>query len=46
MNLAIRGIDPQISHGDTFHNDRHPDLKADCVLANTATATPRSDKAV
>jgi len=29
MNLAIRGIDAQIAHGDTFHNDRHPDLKAD-----------------
>ncbi len=28
MNLAIRGIDAQIAHGDTFHNDRHPDLKA------------------
>jgi type I restriction enzyme M protein len=24
MNLAIRGIDAQIAHGDTFHNDRHP----------------------
>jgi hypothetical protein len=24
MNLAIRGIDGQIAHGDTFHNDRHP----------------------
>ena len=34
MNLAIRGIDAQIAHGDTFHNDRHPDLKADWVLAN------------
>jgi type I restriction enzyme M protein len=34
MNLAIRGIDGQIAHGDTFHNDRHPDLKADFVLAN------------
>jgi len=34
MNLAIRGIDAQIAHGDTFHNDRHPDLKADFVLAN------------
>jgi type I restriction enzyme M protein len=34
MNLAIRGIDAQIAHGDTFHNDRHPDLKADYVLAN------------
>jgi type I restriction enzyme M protein len=34
MNLAIRGIDAQIAHGDTFHADRHPDLKADFVLAN------------
>ena len=34
MNLAIRGIDAQIAHGDTFHNDQHPDLKADFVLAN------------
>ena len=34
MNLAIRGIDGQIAHGDSFHNDRHPDLKADYVLAN------------
>jgi type I restriction enzyme M protein len=34
MNLAIRGIDGQIAHGDTFHNDRHPDLKADFILAD------------
>lgn len=34
MNLAIRGIDAQIAHGDTFHNDRFPDLYADYVLAN------------
>jgi len=34
MNLAIRGIEGQISHGDTFHNGRHPDLKADYILAN------------
>jgi len=34
MNLAIRGIDGQIAHGDTFHNDRHPDLRADFILAN------------
>jgi type I restriction enzyme M protein len=34
MNLAIRGIDAQIGHGDSFHNDRHADLKADYVLAN------------
>jgi type I restriction enzyme M protein len=34
MNLAIRGIDGQIGHGDSFHNDRHPDLRADYILAN------------
>lgn len=34
MNLAIRGIEAQIVHGDTFHNDRHPDLRADFILAN------------
>ncbi|HEB64929.1 MAG TPA: SAM-dependent DNA methyltransferase [Chloroflexi bacterium] len=34
MNLAIRGIEGRIAHGDTFHNDRHPDLKADFILAN------------
>jgi type I restriction enzyme M protein len=34
MNLAIRGIDGQIAQGDSFHNDQHPDLKADYVLAN------------
>ncbi len=35
MNLAIRGIDSgQIAQGDTFHDDRHPDLKADFILAN------------
>lgn len=34
MNLAIRGIDAQIAHGDTFHKDCHPDLKADWVMAN------------
>ena len=34
MNLAIRGIAGQIAHGDSFHNDRHPDLKADYILAN------------
>ena len=34
MNLAIRGIDANIEFGDSFHNDRHPDLKADYILAN------------
>ena len=34
MNLAIRGIEGQIAHGDSFRNDRHPDLRADYILAN------------
>src|SRR5438132_3393802 len=34
MNLAIRGIEGQIAHGDTFHTDLFPDLKADTILAN------------
>ena len=34
MNLAIRGIEGRIAHGDCFHNDRHPDLRADFILAN------------
>ena len=36
MNLAIRGIDYDLgaSYGNTFHNDQHPDLRADYVLAN------------
>jgi type I restriction enzyme M protein len=34
MNLAIRGIDANIAHGDSFHADAFPDLKADFVLAN------------
>ena len=36
MNLAIRGIDSNLgdSHGDTFHNDLHKDLRADFIIAN------------
>ena len=34
MNLAIRGIEGQIAHGDTFHSDRYPDMRADYILAN------------
>lgn len=34
MNLAIRGIDARLELGDTLLNDRHPDLKADYILAN------------
>lgn len=36
MNLAIRGIAGNLGEkaADTFHNDQHPDLKADFVMAN------------
>ncbi|MEW6579569.1 MAG: class I SAM-dependent DNA methyltransferase [Chloroflexota bacterium] len=36
MNLAIRGIEVNLGPyaADSFHNDLHPDLKADYVLAN------------
>jgi type I restriction enzyme M protein len=36
MNLAIRGIESNIGQfaADSFHNDLHPDLKADFILAN------------
>ena len=35
MNLAIRGIEnDRIEFGDSFHNDQHPDLRADYILAN------------
>ncbi len=36
MNLAIRGIEANLGrkHADSFHEDQHPDLRADFVLAN------------
>ena len=36
MNMALRGIECDLGDqwADTFHNDKHPDLKADFVLAN------------
>ncbi|WP_409291124.1 type I restriction-modification system subunit M [Peribacillus sp. SCS-37] len=36
MNLAIRGIESNLGskNADTFHEDLHPTLKADYVLAN------------
>lgn len=34
MNLAIRGIEGNIALGDTFHDDKLRDLRADFVLAN------------
>ncbi|MDR3230939.1 MAG: type I restriction-modification system subunit M [Synergistaceae bacterium] len=36
MNLAIRGIEADLGgySADTFHNDLHPRLKADFIMAN------------
>jgi type I restriction enzyme M protein len=36
MNLAIRGIEANLADApdDSFHNDKHPDLRADYILAN------------
>ena len=36
MNLAIRGIEADLGSrwADSFHQDLHPDLKADYILAN------------
>lgn len=36
MNLAIRGIEFDLGKepADTFHNDQHPNLRADYILAN------------
>jgi type I restriction enzyme M protein len=36
MNLALRGIEANLGPewGDTFHADKHPDLRADYVIAN------------
>lgn len=36
MNMAIRGMDFNFGKepGDTFHNNQHPDLKADYIMAN------------
>jgi type I restriction enzyme M protein len=36
MNLAIRGIESNLGskNADTFHEDLHPNLKADYILAN------------
>ena len=34
MNLAIRGIEARIELGDSFHDDKLRDVRADFVLAN------------
>ena len=36
MNLGIRGIEADLGqeHADSFHDDQHPDLKVDFILAN------------
>ena len=49
MNLAIRGIDFNLgnSHGDTFSNDQHEDLRFDFILMNPPfgnnASYPRAD---
>lgn len=39
MNLAIRGIDAQIAHGDAFHAPAHRDLRADFILSTPPSTT-------
>lgn len=34
MNLAIRGIFAHIEQGDSYHDDKFPDLRAEFVLSN------------
>lgn len=34
MNMAIRGIDADLRRGDTLHDDKFPDLRADYIIAN------------
>jgi type I restriction enzyme M protein len=36
MNLAIRGLEANLGaqNADTFHDNQHPDLRADYILAN------------
>lgn len=36
MNLAIRGIEPDLGKyaADTFLDDQHPTMRADCIMAN------------
>ncbi len=42
MNLAIRGIAGQIAQGDSFHDDKFPDLRADYILANGSMSSSQS----
>ncbi len=35
MNLAIRGIDAKVEWGDSFHDDKQKDLKADYILSQS-----------
>ncbi len=34
MNLALRGIDGQIEQGNSYNDDKFPDLRTDFVLSN------------
>ena len=40
MNLAIKGDRRKVEWGDSFHNNKHRDLKADYILASP----PSNDK--
>ena len=40
MNLAIRGVDGQIAHGDTFHNHRHREHDATPKLHSATAGVP------
>lgn len=39
MNLAIRGIDGRIAHGDTLHSELQSDFNDDQILANPPNAS-------
>jgi len=34
MNLALRGAEGEIRTGDSYHDDKFPDLRADYVVSN------------
>lgn len=41
MADALRGIVGQIARGDTFHDDRHADPKADLAIAVPTSMTTK-----
>lgn len=40
IDLSIRCVGAQIAHSDRFHNDRHPDPRANYFLANPPFNAP------